>query len=138
MFRFRWDYLSEFSRRSNKNFPGFQRFRMGGVTANYLKSVFPTDSFPTSQTIDTGLYPGSHGIVAQTFYDPSETNPRIWERRPPFFNNPADTRTTKALKWWNKAFPIWHTGRDQGVKFSTLLWSRYIFYYPVKLELIKH
>ena len=53
---FRWDYLARFKQRSGKDFNGFKAFLDGGVRTQYLKSVFPTDSFPTWQSISTGLF----------------------------------------------------------------------------------
>jgi len=34
-------------------------------------SQFPTETFPNHYSIITGLYPESHGIVANVFYDPA-------------------------------------------------------------------
>ena len=53
--RFRWDYLREFRGRGGR-FPGFDNFRRGGVETEYLQSVFPSESFPAWQTINTGWY----------------------------------------------------------------------------------
>ena len=51
---FRWDYLQHFQARGGR-FPGFDNFRRGGVETEYLQSVFPSESFPAWQTINTGL-----------------------------------------------------------------------------------
>ena len=48
-FRFRWDYLDWFHKRRNRYFPGFTEFRRSGVSTQYLKSVFPSESFATWQ-----------------------------------------------------------------------------------------
>lgn len=53
--RFRWDYLEHFQPRGGR-FPGFDNFRRGGVETEYLQSVFPSESFPAWQTINTGSY----------------------------------------------------------------------------------
>ena len=47
--RFRWDYLEWFKRRRNRILPGFTEFRRSGVSTEYLKSVFPSESFATWQ-----------------------------------------------------------------------------------------
>jgi len=41
-----------------------------GVSAEYMISQFPTETFPNHYSIITGLFPESHGIVANVFYDP--------------------------------------------------------------------
>ena len=76
-----------------------------------------------NQTINTGLYPGSHGIIADTFYDPTETAHHSHEQRPKFFN-PDYSKTTKQQKWWAKALPIWYTGKEQeGRPTSRTCWA---------------
>lgn len=52
---FRWDYLRRFAGRGGGSFPGFDKFRQGGVETEYLESVFPSESFPAWQTINTGI-----------------------------------------------------------------------------------
>ena len=76
----------------------------------------------TFQTINTGLYPGSHGIIADTFFDPTETAHNN-EHRPRFFN-PDYSPTTKQQKWWAEAEPLWYTGKQQGRDFAMFLWGR--------------
>lgn len=61
------DYPSRFSDLKLQN---FARFSFEGATAPYMVPVFPTKTFPNHQTIATGLYPESHGIVDNKFYDP--------------------------------------------------------------------
>jgi predicted AlkP superfamily pyrophosphatase or phosphodiesterase len=41
-----------------------------GVQTEFMKASFPTLTFPNHYTLVTGLYPSSHGIVANMFYDP--------------------------------------------------------------------
>ncbi len=50
----RWDYLELFADRSGRKFRGFEQFKKKGVQARFLKSVFPTEDFPTWRTITTG------------------------------------------------------------------------------------
>eukprot|EP00731_Ephydatia_muelleri_P012088 Em0006g982a len=40
-----------------------------GVTAQFMTPAFPSKTFPNHFTIVTGLYPESHGIVNNNFYD---------------------------------------------------------------------
>ncbi|CAH1964983.1 unnamed protein product [Acanthoscelides obtectus] len=41
-----------------------------GTYADYLLNVFPTKTFPNHQSIATGLYPETHGVLGNTYYDP--------------------------------------------------------------------
>ncbi|GLV32097.1 hypothetical protein CBL_11947 [Carabus blaptoides fortunei] len=41
-----------------------------GTTADYLMNVFPTKTFPNHHSIATGVYPETHGVVGNNFYDP--------------------------------------------------------------------
>ena len=38
--------------------------------AEYMQPSFPTLTFPNHYSMITGLYPSSHGIVANMFFDP--------------------------------------------------------------------
>lgn len=61
---FRHDYLQA------NNTPNLLKLRQQGTYAEYVHSVFPTKSFPNHFTIATGLYPETHGVVGNSFYDP--------------------------------------------------------------------
>ena len=53
-FRFRWDYFDKYHEKTGGELTGFQKFMDSGVRAQYLESVFPAESFPAWQTIQTG------------------------------------------------------------------------------------
>ena len=65
---FRYDYLDRFMANQTSN---FQFFIQNGVKAKYITNVFPTVTYPNHYTLITGLYPESHGIVHNRFYDPT-------------------------------------------------------------------
>ena len=71
----------------------------------------------------TGRYPGTHGIIANQFFDKSQGVDQTRE----FFDH-LDPRSTGHLRWWqdseNTFEPIWVTAKKQGVKFSAFLWAR--------------
>lgn len=46
------------------------KLRKEGTYADYMLNVFPTKTFPNHHSIATGLYPESHGVVGNSFYDP--------------------------------------------------------------------
>ena len=64
---FRYDYLDRFQASDINN---FRFFMDNGVKAEYVKNVFPTTTLVCHYSILTGLYPESHGIVQNNFYDP--------------------------------------------------------------------
>ena len=53
-FRFRWDYFDKYHEKTGGELTGLQKFMDSGVRAQYLESVFPAESFPAWQTIQTG------------------------------------------------------------------------------------
>lgn len=50
--------------------PYMLKLRQEGTYADYMQNVFPTKTFPNHHSIATGLYPESHGVIDNTFYDP--------------------------------------------------------------------
>lgn len=61
---FRWDYPDLYET------PNFDRIAKKGVRAERLIPSFPTKTFPNHYTLATGLHPGNHGLVNNTFYAP--------------------------------------------------------------------
>ena len=49
------------------NTPNLDRVAKSGVKAKYIETVVPGKTWPTHQTLLTGLYPASHGIVSNVF-----------------------------------------------------------------------
>uniref|UniRef100_A0AAY4C431 SMB domain-containing protein n=1 Tax=Denticeps clupeoides TaxID=299321 RepID=A0AAY4C431_9TELE len=49
--------------------PVLSKLKKCGVSAEYMRPVYPTKTFPNHYTIVTGLYPESHGIVDNKMYD---------------------------------------------------------------------
>jgi predicted AlkP superfamily pyrophosphatase or phosphodiesterase len=68
-------------------------------------------TFPNHYTIATGLYPESHGIVANEFYDPVLKDDF-------FYVNPNKSVDSK---WW-KGEPIWVTTVKQKQKSGVSMW----------------
>ncbi|KAF9405804.1 hypothetical protein BGZ94_003364 [Podila epigama] len=82
-----------------------------GVRAEFMQPSFPTLTFPNHYTMCTGLYPSSHGIVANMFHDPvlnDEFNYRIPEK-------------SWDPKWWGGE-PIWETAVRQNQKSGVIMW----------------
>lgn len=78
---FRWDYLNK------TDTPNFDKIIANGVKAPCIEARFITKTFPNHHSIATGLYEETHGIVANSFYDPvlndvfslSDTGPEWWD-----------------------------------------------------------
>ena len=52
------------------NTQNLDRVAKNGVKAKYIKTVVPGKTWPTHHSFFTGLYPESHGIVSNKFWDP--------------------------------------------------------------------
>ena len=61
---FRWDYMEKVPT------PNLNFIASNGIKAKHLLNTFVTKTFPNHFTLVTGLYEESHGIVANTFFDP--------------------------------------------------------------------
>nr|CAH8822245.1 unnamed protein product [Trichobilharzia regenti] len=66
---FRYDYF-DLAEQNNINLSAFKKIQQSGVYVHRLTNIFPTSTFPSHYTMATGLYPESHGIVDNVFYDP--------------------------------------------------------------------
>lgn len=127
---FRWDYLSR------ADFPALSAFRREGVSADWLQGTFPTKTFPSHNTIVTGIvfkkehyyrtwncflnsflltgrYHESHGIIGNTILE-VDTGKRF--------------RIGKASSlepyWWeyNGTMPIWASAVRQNLKAGVYYW----------------
>ncbi|XP_076061397.1 venom phosphodiesterase-like [Oratosquilla oratoria] len=86
--------------------PNIEALIRSGVSAPYMKATYPTATFPNHYTIATGLYPSSHGIIANGFWDPVLK---------------AKFRFSKDPKFWGGE-PIWKTIERQGKITATYFW----------------
>ncbi len=73
-----------------------------GVSTPYMMPSYPTVTFPNHITIVTGLYPESHQIILNSFFDP-DLNATFNIRRPDLLDP----------KWWKSGEPLWATVRKQ-------------------------
>ncbi|KAL4885245.1 nucleotide pyrophosphatase family protein [Aspergillus karnatakaensis] len=91
--------------------PTLNAFIADGVSPRYMLPSFPSVTFPNHFTLVTGLYPESHGIVGNTFWDP-ELQEQFYYTHPAVSMQP---------KWWN-AEPLWMTAENQGVRTAIHMW----------------
>ncbi|KAK4052450.1 hypothetical protein OIV83_002252 [Microbotryomycetes sp. JL201] len=99
-----------------------------GLRADFLQPVWPSLTFPNHYTILTGLYPSSHGIVANDFVDPSTGDEFIYTK----------PEHSWASKWWHGE-PQWSTAVKNGKRSAVLMWpgppmmqdgTRPTYFYP--------
>src|SRR5258706_4086711 len=94
----RWDYFDR------ALVPNVKQLAARGVRAKELIPSFPSLTFPNHYTIVTGLYPGHHGIVENSMWDPM--------RRVKFTLSSPEVRNAE---WWGGE-PIWVTAINGGLR----------------------
>ncbi|MCK4568661.1 MAG: alkaline phosphatase family protein [Bacteroidales bacterium] len=102
---FRWDYPDSIPT------PNLDVIAQSGVKAKSLQPAFPSKTFPNHYTMATGLYPNSHGIVLNSFWDPDS-------------NIYYAIRMNEAVGngYFYGGEPIWVTAEKQGVKSASYFW----------------
>ena len=92
--------------------PTLNQFINEGVSPKYMMPSFPSVTFPNHYTLVTGLYPESHGMVGNTFWDPN-----IQEE----FDYKSGEHSMQP-KWWSGGEPIWTTAEKQGIRTAVHMW----------------
>lgn len=91
--------------------PALNAFIASGVSPQYMLPSFPSVTFPNHFTLVTGLYPESHGIVSNQFWDPSFEEEFYY----------TNIGISMKPKWWT-AEPLWVTAEDQKVRTAIHMW----------------
>lgn len=91
--------------------PRLNAFIQEGVSPLYMLPSFPSVTFPNHYTLVTGLYPESHGVVGNTFWDP--------ELQKEFYY--TDPERSMQGKWWGGE-PLWVTAEKQGIRTAIHMW----------------
>ena len=92
--------------------PTLNDFIANGVSPKYMLPSFPSVTFPNHYTLVTGLYPESHGVVGNTFWDP------VLEEEF-YYTDPARSMQPK---WWIGGEPLWVTAERSGVSSAIHMW----------------
>jgi len=103
---FRWDYLDRAPA------PNLHRLANRGVRARGLIPSFPSKTFPNHYTLVTGLYPGHHGVVANTMRD--VPTGRLFS-----LSRKAEVRDAM---WWTDGTPLWVTAEREKRRTGTMFW----------------
>lgn len=91
--------------------PTLNGFIRTGVSPKYMTPSFPSVTFPNHYTLVTGLYPESHGLVGNTFWDPHTEKEFYY----------TDPERSMKPEWWN-AEPIWETAELAKVSTAIHMW----------------
>lgn len=92
--------------------PSLSAFIASGVSPQYMLPSFPSVTFPNHYTLVTGMYPESHGIVGNQFWDPHFEEGFVYTK----------TSISMQSKWWENAEPIWETAERKGIKTAVHMW----------------
>ncbi len=102
---FRHDYVTRV------NTPTFDSIKTYGSYAQSMQPAFPSVTFPNHYTIATGLHPGNHGIIANSFYN---------KKLNLFYS--TNNKSAVGNGAFYKGEPIWVTAESQKVTAASLYW----------------
>lgn len=108
---FGWHFLGKLPKSKT---PNFQAVMERGVHVRWVENVFPTKTLPNHMSLVSGLYPESHGIVSNNFFDPL-LNASMPKRTDPSYTS----------EWVDLgAEPIWVTNSKagQGRRSGSVFW----------------
>ncbi|KAF2013252.1 Phosphodiest-domain-containing protein [Aaosphaeria arxii CBS 175.79] len=91
--------------------PTLNKFVANGISPKYMMPSFPSVTFPNHYTMATGLYPEAHGVVGNSFWDPS--------LKKEFYYTDPD-RSLQPF-WWGGE-PLWVTAERQEVPTAVHMW----------------
>ncbi|MEN1726943.1 MAG: ectonucleotide pyrophosphatase/phosphodiesterase [Pseudomonadota bacterium] len=92
--------------------PALDRLVSGGFKADSLHHVFPTKTFPTHYSVVTGRHPGTHGIVANSMWDPIRQTSFSLGNRDAVMDG----------YWYEGGEPIWVTAEKQGLTAAAMFY----------------
>ena len=92
--------------------PTLNSFIAEGVSPKYMLPSFPSVTFPNHYTLVTGLYPESHGVVGNSFWDPAMDEDF-------FYTDPVRSMQPK---WWAAGEPLWVTAEKANVTTAIHMW----------------
>ena len=84
---------------------GFSLMSSKGVKAKSLLPVYQSTTFPTHVSMATGVYPDTHGILHNSFYD---------KQKGSYSYSPEAN--------WIESKPIWAYLEEKGIKTATYFW----------------
>ena len=103
---FRWDYAA---RDGAKNLLALGK--RGVWAPEGMLPSYPAEDAPNQFTLVTGLYPGHHGIVADSFVDPANGK-----------RFASDDPSNAAENSWYGGAPVWSIAERQGLRAGCIGW----------------
>jgi predicted AlkP superfamily pyrophosphatase or phosphodiesterase len=102
---FRYDYAEKYDTKNIK------KFIKKGAAAEMMQPSFPSKTFPNHYTLITGLYPGHHGLVDNTFYD---------KGRDAFYS--IRQKDKVADPYYYGGLPLWQLVQQNNMKSASYFW----------------
>ncbi|HEU5292696.1 MAG TPA: ectonucleotide pyrophosphatase/phosphodiesterase [Cyclobacteriaceae bacterium] len=102
---FRHDYVDKL------NLLNFKAFIKKGTQAEAIIPCFPSLTFPNHYSIVTGMYPGTHGLVDNGFYDSARNVVYRMSDRDKVVN-----------PYFYGGTPLWQLARQHGIKSASYFW----------------
>jgi len=103
---FRYDYPRKYGA------PHLLALGVQGASApDGMLPSYPSLTFPNHLALITGLYPEHHGIVANSFYDPSRDATYVY----------TQSKTNGDGSWYGGT-PLWVLAEQQGMRSACLFW----------------
>lgn len=102
---FRYDYARKY------NAVNLLKLAEGGVTSKGMIPSYPSNTFPNHYTLVTGMYPSTHGLIDNSFYDPHRDE--------------TYTMGNKAMvadSSWYGGLPLWGLAEKNGLVAASLFW----------------
>ena len=86
--------------------------KQGARAPEGMLPSYPATGTPNRYTVVTGLYPGNHGLVADSFYDPA--------RKARF--SAGDPKSAGDGSWYG-GVPLWSLAESQGMRSACIAWT---------------
>ena len=102
---FRHDYLDMYDA------PNLERLVASGINSEGLVPGFPSSTFPNHYSIVTGLYPGNHGLIGNSFYHR--------ERGQKYAMKNAKAVSDGS---WYGGLPLWQAVQQAGLPTASFFW----------------
>lgn len=102
---FRYDYADKYGAKN------IQALREQGVQAASMIPAFPSKTFPNHYSIVTGMYPATHGLINNYFYDP--------QRKEAY--SMADRKKVEDGSWYG-GVPLWVLAEQQQMLSASFYW----------------
>ncbi len=102
---FRYDYATKY------NAVNLLKLSAGGVASKGMIPSYPSNTFPNHYTLVTGMYPSTHGLVDNSFYDP---------HRDATYNMGNKAMVNDSS--WYGGLPLWGLAEKNGLVSASLFW----------------